>query len=96
MRISVGKLFQTEGTWNVQSLIGDCRNMSFTLKELGRLWRVMKDQEVSLGYVKFKMPTRHPSRSFEQAGACMGPEFKGEVYLAGRQIFGSGWHRDGP
>lgn len=49
------------------------------LTELGSHWKGVKDQEVSLGYVKFKIPPRYPSRSVEQTGTCMSPEFKGEV-----------------
>lgn len=42
------------------------------------IWGV-KDQEVSLGYVKFKMSTRHPNRDIEQVGGCIGLEFMGDV-----------------
>lgn len=38
----------------------------------------MKDWEVSLGYVTFKMSTRHPGKDAEWADGYMCLEFMGE------------------
>ena len=53
-QMSAGKVFQ--GT-SIESFIGDYRNLSFTVKEIGSRWRRVKNQEVNLSYVKFKMST---------------------------------------
>lgn len=42
------------------------------------IWGV-KVQEVSLGYVKFKISTKYPNWYAEQAGGCINLEFMRDV-----------------